>query len=98
MTLPVSGKPSDASAAAAFTPPVPEPPVQFGSFLLCAAEAQSLEFFREVKGKYALVTRRDPSFQKFLDEIEAKVFGIQAQKSGIGAIFDMLLGGGSSDG
>lgn len=72
----------------------PEPPVQCGTFLLCAAEARSLEFFRMVRGKYALVIRRDPTFDKYLDEIEVNVFGVQAQRSGFGALFEMLLGGG----
>lgn len=73
---------------------VPEPPVQCGTFLLAAAEARSLEFFRMVRGKYALVIRRDATFDKYLDEIELKVFGAQVQRNGFGALFEMLLGGG----
>lgn len=78
--------------------PHPEPPVQCGTFLLCAAETRSTEFFRMVRGKYALVIRRDSTFDKYLDEIEVKVFGAQAQRSGFGALFEMLLGGGGDIG
>lgn len=74
----------------------PEPAVQFGTFLLAAAERRSIKFFRIVRGKYHLVIRRDRTFDKYLDEIEAKVFGSQAQKNGIGALFDLLLGSGDS--
>jgi len=77
---------------------VPQPPVQCGTFLLAAAEGKSIEFFRLVRGKYALVIRRDSTFDKYLDEIESKVFGAQVQRSGFGALFEMLLGGGNAGG
>merc|ERR1711924_207917 len=103
LQLPAPGAPSVSDQA-----PIPELPVQCGTLLLCAAEqksvaaAKSLEFFRMVRAKYHLVIRRDPSFEKFLDEIEGKIFGAQVQRQGIGALFEMLLGGAgvsdSSDG
>jgi len=75
------------------SPPAPEPPVAAGSFVLAAAEAKDLAFFKAVRAKYFLVFRRDPTFEKYLDEIESKVFGIKVQKAGIGALFDALMGG-----
>jgi hypothetical protein len=75
---------------------VPEPALQFGTFLLAAAESRSIKFFRIVRSKYTLVSRRDRTFDKYLDEIEAKVFGSRAQPNGIGALFDLLLGSGDS--
>jgi len=77
---------------------LPEPVVQCGSFLLVAAEARSIDFFRAVRGKYALVLRRDSTFEKYLDEIESRLFGVQKQQGGLGAIFDMLMGSGGSGG
>jgi len=74
-------------------PDLPEPPVQCGTFLLAAAEARSLEFLRMVRAKYTLVFRRDPTFEKYLDEIEVRVFGAQPQRGGIGAILDMFVSG-----
>lgn len=75
---------------------VPEPALQFGAFLLAAAESHSAKFFRIVRSKYTLVIRRDRTFDKYLDEIEAKVFGTRVQQNGIGALFDLLLGSGGS--
>lgn len=74
-------------------PSAPVPVVACGTFLLAAAEANNLEFFRMVRGKYALVIRRDQSFDKYLNEIESHVFGAQAQRSGLGAMFEALMGG-----
>jgi len=74
----------------------PEPTVQCGCFLLAAVEARNIVFFRMVRMKYALVTRRDSSFDKYLDEIEANVFGATTQQNGLGALFEVLLSGGGS--
>lgn len=73
--------------------PIPEPPVQCGAFLLAAAEGKSLEFFRVVRAKYALVIRRDVSFDLLLDEIEASVFNERTKKSGLGGLLESLLQG-----
>jgi len=78
-------------------PYTPAPPVQCGSLLLAAAEAGNLSFFRTVRGKYALVIRRDATFDKYLDEIEVRVFATPAQRGGLGAIFEALLSGSGND-
>lgn len=70
----------------------PEPALQCGAFTLAAVEAKSLDFFRAVRGKYALVFRRDASFEKYLDEVESSVFGVRKQQTGFAAMFNMLLG------
>jgi hypothetical protein len=91
---------SSSSPAQVPVPPeeqVPEAAVQCGTFLLAAAEGRNLQFFRCVRAKYLLVFRRDPTFNTYLDEVEAKVFGIQAQPQGIGAFFDLLLGSAAPD-
>mmetsp|Transcript_63970 Transcript_63970/g.169333 ORF Transcript_63970/g.169333 Transcript_63970/m.169333 type:complete len:303 (-) Transcript_63970:39-947(-) len=74
-------------------PSAPLPALQFGTFVLTSARARHLEFFRAVRAKYTLVTRRDCTFDKYLDEIEVKVFGAQQQRNGLGAIFEALMGG-----
>lgn len=93
-----AGAASPASAAARAAQnsqlPVPEPPVQCGTLLLAAGEARSHDFFRAVRSKYAIVLRRDHTFNKYLDEIEARVFGCQQPRAGLGALFEALLGGG----
>merc|ERR1711972_164108 len=68
--------------------------VQCGTFLLAAAEAKSLQFFRTVRGRYALVLRRDSTFERFLDEIEINVFDAPKKQGGLGALFNAFLGGG----
>merc|ERR1712216_233644 len=77
------------------TPPTPA--LQCGCFLLAAAEAANLPFFRSVRAKYALVIRRDKSFDRFLDEIEVRVFGAQPQSQagagGLASLLGSLLGG-----
>jgi len=74
-------------------PAAPEPPVQCGVFLLASVESKNLAFFRSVRAKYTLVIRRDFTFDKYLDEIECRVFGATVQRTGLGALFDSLLGG-----
>eukprot|EP00930_Biecheleria_cincta_P089733 TRINITY_DN79074_c0_g1_i1.p1 TRINITY_DN79074_c0_g1~~TRINITY_DN79074_c0_g1_i1.p1 ORF type:complete len:298 (-),score=65.70 TRINITY_DN79074_c0_g1_i1:72-965(-) len=74
---------------------VPEPAVQAGSFLLAAVAASSHDFFKAVRAKYTLVFLRDSTFAKYLDEIEARIFGVRQPKEGFGALFDMLMGGGN---
>lgn len=89
----------DNCEAAAFfeaSDPAPPPPLQCGAFLLAAAEEKSLEFFRAVRGKYALVLRRDPTFDAYLNEAELKVFGVRSQPGGLGDLFNALLGGAMS--
>jgi len=80
-------------------PSAPPPPaVQCGTFLLAAAEAKSLEFFRAVRAKFTLVMRRDASFDKYLDEVEVRVFGAQQQRGGLGALLEAFMGGGGGGG
>lgn len=87
-----------ATVADTSVPEPPEPPIQCGSFLLAACEARSLDFFRAVRAKYALVIRRDGTLDKYLDEVEGQVFGAQVQKGGLGAMLEALMGGLGSGG
>merc|ERR1712151_1197871 len=93
-----AGASSSTSAPVESERAVPAPAEQCGGFLLAAVEAMNLDFFRVVRAKYTLVARRDATFDKYLDEIEARAFGERRQRGGLGAIFDALLGGGGGPG
>jgi len=70
-----------------------EPTIQCGAVLLAAAEAKNLQFFRMARGGYAQIVRRDATYDKYLDEIEACVFGAKVKRVGLGAVLEALLGG-----
>lgn len=84
---------ADSAGSEVTAQPAPEPALACATFLLAAAEAKSFLFFRSVRTRYALVLCRDSTFENFLDTIEEKIFGVKAQKGGLGALFEALLGG-----
>eukprot|EP00811_Abedinium_folium_P008762 NODE_18099_length_910_cov_6.893997.p1 GENE.NODE_18099_length_910_cov_6.893997~~NODE_18099_length_910_cov_6.893997.p1 ORF type:complete len:171 (+),score=54.99 NODE_18099_length_910_cov_6.893997:333-845(+) len=70
--------------------------LQCGSLLLAAAELRSLELWRCARTASAHVLRRDDSFERYLEEIEARIFGAAAPCTGLGALFKAFFSGGDA--
>lgn len=75
------------------------PAVLQAAWLLWAACQQCChELIELIRRKYHLIFRVDPGFEKLLIAIEAKVFNIKYQPTGIAGMLQNLLGGGMTDG
>ncbi|KFH05118.1 putative edge expressed protein [Toxoplasma gondii VAND] len=73
-------------------------PLQLAYLLVCACKYKSGKLFDLLKQKYHLVLRRDPTFAKYMDEIEKRAIGrIQRPSTGLASLFSSLMAGLTAD-
>lgn len=74
------------------TPETPAP-LQAAHFLVVSAQSSCFELFEMVQRRYALIFRVDPAFSRLFPVIEAKVFDVKREQTGLMHMLKSMLGG-----